>query len=217
MCVYRCKCVHTDPVHPPLWPSPLWASNWWLAPGQHPNTLFSPCFLLLPLCCSAPARPESHRNSALGELGTGGHRAIFSWGHHTHTRPGEGPPFDRREPWKLAATTKPVFSVSLSPELRPESGRHQRSGEDSGVGIWWATHRCRGGPADRLAEQQSSYSRQPHSLNANEARQGCSREHSFGGEAGFSRRRKLWCARQLNKHIVGRRPRVSTRVDDWWL
>lgn len=127
MCVYRCKCVHTGLVHPPLWPSTPWASNWWLAPGQHSNTLFYPRFLSLPLCCSDSAQPESHRNSAPGALGTLGHRAIFSWGHHKHTRPGEGPPFDRGEPWKLAATTRPVFSVSLSPEPRPESRRRQRS------------------------------------------------------------------------------------------
>lgn len=54
--------------------------------------VFSPYFPFHPLCCTTPTQPESLRNSAVGGLGTSGHRAIFSRGLHKHTRPRKNVP-----------------------------------------------------------------------------------------------------------------------------
>lgn len=45
------------------------------------------------------------------------------------------PPFDGGEPWKLALTTRPGFSVSLCPESHPSPADTRGAAKDRGVGV----------------------------------------------------------------------------------
>lgn len=132
-----------------------WAPSWWMAPSQHPDMLFSPRFLWLPLHRSTPTQSESQRNSAPGGLGTTGHRAIFSWGRHKHTRPAEDLPLTGGNHGNWQQTQGPVSGYPWAQNharvlQTPEEQRRQRCWHLEGNALfrgggplidWWKTER----------------------------------------------------------------------------
>lgn len=128
--------------------------SWWVAPSQHPDMLFSPRFLWLPLCRSTPTQSESQRNSAPGGLRTTGHRAIFSWGRHKHTRPTEDLPLTGGNHGNWHQTQGPVSGYPWAQNharvlQTPEEQQRQRCWHLEGNALfrggplidWWKTER----------------------------------------------------------------------------
>ena len=116
-------------------PEPL--SDAWRR-AKHPNMLLL-CFLP-PL--SLPSAVLHNPNSVgvteefcpqwARDLRTQSH--LFTGASQTRQAQRE-PPFDGGEPWKLALTTRPGFSVSLCPESHPSPADARGAAKDRGVGV----------------------------------------------------------------------------------